>query len=167
MSFGDRSEISRASKAGWGVRSIARHLVRCPSVISREIWRNTMKTRGYQAVTADVAAQRRRARPQQRKVAKDPVLQARVEADLAASWTPNEIAGRLRLEAADATVDRMANSPDARGAPSLAKRSTSTSTPSRRASSPSAASSCSPTAPGAGPARPAGLGAGRSWGWCR
>lgn len=115
LSFSDRSEISTASKAGWGVRRIARHLGRCPSVISREIRRNTTATRGYQAVTADVRAQRRRARPQQRKVAKDPVLQARVEADLAASWTPNEIAGRLRLEAADTTVERMTNSPDARG----------------------------------------------------
>ena len=38
-----------------------------------------------------------------------------MEADLAASWTPNEIAGRLRLEATDPTVERMANSPDARG----------------------------------------------------
>ena len=36
-------------------------------------------------------------------------------ADLTASWTPNEIAGRLRLEATDPTVERMANSPDARG----------------------------------------------------
>ena len=115
LSFGERSEISTASKAGWGVRRIARHLGRCPSVVSREIRRNTTKTRGFQAVTADVAAQRRRARPQQRKVARDPLLQARVEADLAASWTPNQIAGRLRLEAADPTVGRMANSPDAQG----------------------------------------------------
>lgn len=115
LSFSDRSEISTASKAGWSVRRIARHLGRCPSVILRELHRNSTKTRGYQAVTADVRAQRRRARPQQRKVAGDPVLQARVEADLAASWTPNEIAGRLRLEATDPTVERMANSPDARG----------------------------------------------------
>ena len=115
LSFSDRSEISAASKAGWSVRRIARHLGRCPSVISRELHRNSTKTRGYQAVTADVRAQRRRARPQQRKVAGDPVLQARVDADLAASWTPNEIAGRLRLEATDPTVERMANSPDARG----------------------------------------------------
>ncbi|MGO3053529.1 IS30 family transposase [Brevibacterium sp. S111] len=115
LSFSDRSEISTASKAGWSVRRIARHLGRCPSLISRELHRNSTKTRGYQAVTADVRAQRRRARPQQRKVALDPVLQARVDADLAASWTPNEIAGRLRLEAADPTVERMANSPDARG----------------------------------------------------
>ncbi|MBE4696411.1 helix-turn-helix domain-containing protein, partial [Brevibacterium casei] len=86
LSFSDRSEISAASKAGWSVRRIARHLGRCPSVISRELHRNSTKTRGYQAVTADVRAQRRRARPQQRKVAGDPVLQARVDADLAASW---------------------------------------------------------------------------------
>ena len=52
-------------------------------------------------VRADVRAQRSRVRPQQRKVAKDPVLQARVGADLTASWTPNEIAGRVRLEAAE------------------------------------------------------------------
>nr|WP_245528724.1 IS30 family transposase [Brachybacterium squillarum] len=115
LTFSDRSEISTATKAGWGVRRIARHLGRCPSVISREIHRNTTKTRGYQAVTADVTAQRRRARPQVRKVAADPVLQARVEADLIASWTPNEIAGRLRLEAADPTVEPMGNSPDAAG----------------------------------------------------
>ena len=115
LTFSDRSEISTASKAGWSVRRIARHLGRCPSAISRELHRNSTKTRGHQAVTADVRAQRRRARPQQRKVAKDPVLQARVDADLAASWTPNEIAGRLRPEAADPTVERMANSPDARG----------------------------------------------------
>ena len=115
LTFSDRSEISTASRAGWSVRRIARHLRRCPSVISRELHRNSTKTRGYQSVTADARAQRRRARPPQRKVAKDPVLQARVDADLAASWTPNEIAGRLRPEAADPTVERMANSPDARG----------------------------------------------------
>ncbi|GAA1311854.1 hypothetical protein GCM10009591_22530 [Brachybacterium tyrofermentans] len=84
-------------------------------MVSREIRRNTTKTRGYQAVTADVKAQHRRARPQTRKIAADPVLEARVNADLAASWTPNEIAGRLRLEAADPTVERMANFPDAQG----------------------------------------------------
>ncbi|MCV7455728.1 IS30 family transposase [Micrococcus luteus] len=108
-------EISTGSKAGWGVRKIASHLGRCPSVVSRELRPNSTKTRGYQAVTADVKAQRQRSRPQVRKVAKDPVLEARVNADLAASWMPNEIAGRLRLEAADPTVERMANSPDAQG----------------------------------------------------
>lgn len=115
LTFTERMEISTGSKAGWGVRKIASHLGRCPSVVSRELRPNSTKTRGYQAVTADVKAQRQRSRPQVRKVAKDPVLEARVNADLAASWMPNEIAGRLRLEAADPTVERMANSPDAQG----------------------------------------------------
>lgn len=43
------------------------------------------------------------------------MLGARVSADLAASWTPNEVADRLRLEVAAPTVERMANSPDAQG----------------------------------------------------
>ncbi|WP_255555828.1 helix-turn-helix domain-containing protein [Tessaracoccus palaemonis] len=83
LSFSDRSDISTASEAGWGVRKLARHLGSCAWVIFREIHRNTTKTRGCQAVTADVAAQRRRSRFRARKVAADPVLQARVEADLA------------------------------------------------------------------------------------
>src|SRR5699024_9791296 len=128
---------------GWGCRSvtgrrIARHLGRCRSVISREIRRNTTKTRGYQAVGADVKAQRRRARPQQRKVATDPVMQARVEADLAASWTPNEIAGvaacawrrQTRLSAVWRTL------PTRKAAPSPVRRSTSTSTRPHVVSSP-------------------------------
>lgn len=85
LTFNDRSEISTAPKAGWGIREIARHLGRCPSVISRVVRRNTTATRCYQAVTADGRAQRRRSRPQARKVARGPVLHARVETDLAAS----------------------------------------------------------------------------------
>ena len=89
LTFTERMEISTGSKAGWGVRKIASHLGRCPSVVSRELRPNSTKTRGYQAVTADVKAQRQRSRPQVRKVAKDPVLEARVNADLAAS-VPND-----------------------------------------------------------------------------
>ncbi len=45
----------------------------------------------------------------------DPVLAARVKADLARSRTPRQIAGRLRLEATDASVEIMTKSPDAQG----------------------------------------------------
>lgn len=84
-------------------------------MISCELRRNGTKTRDYQAVTAGVKAEHRRSRPQARKVVADPVLEARANADLAAPWIPNEIAGRLRLEPADPTVERMSNSPDAQG----------------------------------------------------
>ena len=63
LTFTERMEISTGSKAGWGVRKIASHLGRCPSVVSRELRPNSTKTRGYQAVTADVKAQRQRRLP--------------------------------------------------------------------------------------------------------
>ena len=167
LTFTERMEISTGSKAGWGVRKIASHLGRCPSVVSRELRPNSTKTRGYQAVTADVKAQRQRSRPQVRKVAKDPVLEARVNADLAASWMPNEIAGRLRLEAADPTVERMANSPDAQGRTVSGEAIYQYIYAIPRENSPSVGFSCSPNGPSAGPARTAAPEAGRSWGWSR
>lgn len=66
LAFAERMGISTGSKAGWGVRRIASHLGRCPSAVSREIRRNSTKTRGYLPVTADVKAQRERSRPQVR-----------------------------------------------------------------------------------------------------
>lgn len=66
-------------------------------------------------VTADVASERKRSRPQARKVSLDPVLTARVLADLKRSRTPRQIAGRLRLEADDASVELMTGSTPAHG----------------------------------------------------
>lgn len=115
LTAADRSEISTGIKAGWSLTAIAAHIGRCRSVVSREVARNSTKTRGYRMVHADVAAQRRRARPQPGKVGSDPVLRARVLADLRRSRTPRQIAGRLHLEARDDTVEVMEGSPDARG----------------------------------------------------
>ena len=60
LTVADRAEISTGLKAGWSVRAIARQIGRAPSVVSREIARNSTKTRGYRLVHADCAAQRRR-----------------------------------------------------------------------------------------------------------
>lgn len=94
---------------------IAKALGRATSVVSREVARNATKTRGYKMVAADVAAQKRRSRPQARKVSRDPVLKARVLADLKQSRTPSQIAGRLRLEAGEDTVGLMKGSTPAAG----------------------------------------------------
>jgi len=115
LTIADRIEISTGVKAGWGVRSIARHLGRDPGVISREIARNRNADGTYRAVGADVKAERRRARPKARKVAACEVLRARVLADLRESRTPRQIAGRLRLEATGASVELMPNSLPADG----------------------------------------------------
>ncbi len=115
LAFADRAEIATGLKAGWGVRKIARHIGRDPSVVSREITRNSTKTKSYRPVTADCAAERRRARPRARAVQADPVLRARVVADLKRSRTPRQIAGRLRLEAAEPSVGLMPGSLPAKG----------------------------------------------------
>jgi len=64
LTVGDRVEISTGLKAGCSIRVIAAHIDRCPSVVSREVRRNTTTTRGYKIVSADCRAQRRPARPQ-------------------------------------------------------------------------------------------------------
>lgn len=115
LTAADRVEISTGLKAGWSAAKIARSIDRATSVVTREVARNSTKTRGYRVVTADVAAQRRRRRPQARKVATDPVLRARVLADLKRSRTPRQIAGRLTLEAQDDTVGLMKGSTPAQG----------------------------------------------------
>ncbi|CCI51465.1 IS30 family transposase [Nostocoides jenkinsii] len=115
LTIKDRAEISAGLKAGWSPARIARDLGRDRSVITREIARNSTKTCGYRVVSADVRAQRRRARPQPRKVAADPLLGQRVLADLRQSRTPRQIAGRLKLEAEDATVEVMKGSLPAGG----------------------------------------------------
>ena len=87
------------------------------------------------------------------------MLQARLEADLAASWTPHAIAGRSRREAADPTVERMANSPDAQGRTVSAEAIYQYIYAMPAGSSHGGGSSCSPSAPSAGPAPPVGPGA--------
>ncbi len=115
LTVADRVEISTGLKAGWSIRRIAAHIDRAPSVVCREIARNTTKTRGYRLVSADEKAKERRARPQEHKVAADPLLRARALADLKRSRTPRQITGRLTLEAQDASVGPVKGSPSAQG----------------------------------------------------
>ena len=112
----DRAGIAAGLKAKLTLTDIALDLGRSVSVISREVRRNGAGSVGYGPVTAHSAAGARRLRPQVRKIDADPVLVARVKADLRQSRTPRQIAGRLHLEASGATVELMNASPDANGA---------------------------------------------------
>jgi len=115
LTFEDRMEIAVGDRAGWGPRRIGRVIGRSASVVSRELKRHRLADGTYKPVTADARAGRSRRRPKDRKVARDQVLAARVLADLGRSRTPRQIAGRLRLEAEDASVATMKHSPDAGG----------------------------------------------------
>lgn len=115
LTFQDRAQIAAGVKQGLSDRQIGELIERDHTVVWRERHRNQLASGRYKAVSADCRARRRRARPQQRAIDADPALKQRVWADLKRSCTPRQIAGRLRLEATDATVGAMAKSPDAHG----------------------------------------------------
>ena len=100
LSFEEREEIAVGRAAGESVRRIAARIGRSPSTISRELARNTVRGR-YRASTAQIAATGRASRPKLAKLATNPVLRARVEADLARRRSPEQIAGWLRREFPD------------------------------------------------------------------
>ena len=63
----DRAAIAKGLQEGCSLRRTADRIGRSVSVVSREIRRNGGKC-GYQPVTADVKAQKRRSRPKIRKI---------------------------------------------------------------------------------------------------
>ncbi|WP_408608324.1 transposase [Actinocorallia populi] len=103
LTLEEREEIAVGRERGEGVREIARRIGRVPSVVSREIRRNS-STGCYRVFTAHRRAVERGRRSQQRRLDGELVLRERVLADLRYGRTPNQIAGRLKLEAADGTV---------------------------------------------------------------
>ena len=101
LSFGEREEIALGRAAGESVRSIAGRLGRSPSTISRELHRNQDREGRYLATTAHALAYRRASRPKPAKLTTNKLLRARVEKDLEKKYSPEQIAGRLRVEFPD------------------------------------------------------------------
>src|SRR5512144_3132311 len=100
LSFAEREEIALARARGESMRCIARRLGRSPATVSRELRRNTDR-HGYRATTAHALAWERASRPKPAKLAVNLALRAKVEQDLAGRYSPEQIAGRLRLEFPD------------------------------------------------------------------
>ncbi|MGD2132006.1 MAG: IS30 family transposase [Maricaulaceae bacterium] len=96
LSLAEREEISRGLSAGLSLRAIARGLSRPASTVSREVARNG-GWRGYRAARADQAAWDRALRPKPAKLARNPALARVVAGKLALDWSPEQIAGWLKL----------------------------------------------------------------------
>jgi len=92
----EREEISRGLAQGHGVRALARQLRRPPSTISREIRRHGGRTI-YRADAAERRAWQRARRPKPCRLATRPPLRRVVATKLAADWSPQQIAGWLRV----------------------------------------------------------------------
>jgi transposase, IS30 family len=94
LSLAEREEISRGLAAGLSFRGIAEGLGRAPSTVCRQVTSNGGRRR-YRALTADGAAPKKAQRPKVAKLARCRRLRAKVEAKLAAKWSPEEISGDL------------------------------------------------------------------------
>src|SRR5687767_5778679 len=96
LSLAEREEISRGLAASRSLRSIAASLGRSPSTVSREVASNG-GTRRYRAAVADRQAWARATRPKPCKLAKNLRLAGIVAEKLQRRWSPQQIAGWLKL----------------------------------------------------------------------
>ena len=96
LSLAEREEISRGLVHGRSLRQIACGLGRAPSTISREVVRNG-GVGPYRAASSDKQAWRRALRPKTCKLVTNPRLQRLVEAQLLRNWSPQQIAGWLKI----------------------------------------------------------------------
>jgi len=91
----ERYRIADLKADGLSLRAIGRALGRAASTISRELERNALDSGGYRPHVADGSYMLRRQR--RASLETDTKLAAYVTDRLAEGWTPEQIAGRLRL----------------------------------------------------------------------
>jgi IS30 family transposase len=100
LSLQDREDIAAGVAAGESARAIAGRLGRPPSTISRELARNGGR-RKYRPSRAEQATWARAARPKLSKLALNERLREQVVEGLELQWSPEQIAGWLRVEFPD------------------------------------------------------------------
>src|SRR5665213_613510 len=92
----ERIEIARLSAQGCSIRQIAAALDRAPSSVARELKHNSGAQVGYKPVYAD--EQTRARRWSGSRLDRDDELHTDVLAQLHVGWSPEQIAGRARLQ---------------------------------------------------------------------
>jgi IS30 family transposase len=98
LTLAQREEIALGRARGDSIRTIATLLGRSPSTVSRELRRNADGLGRYRATTAHALAYHRASRPKPGKLVQNLELRGKVEADLAKKYSPEQIAGRLKVE---------------------------------------------------------------------
>ena len=96
LTLAEREEISRGIVAGQSIRSMARKLGRAASTVSREVGRHGGYDE-YRASVADQAAWVRAKRPKRCKLSLNGRLARLVAAKLRLEWSPQQIAGWLKI----------------------------------------------------------------------
>jgi IS30 family transposase len=101
LTLTEREEIALGRARGDSVRKVAELIGRSPSTVSRELRRNSDGLGRYRATSAHALAYDRASRPKPAKLLTNLVLRGKVEADLAKKYSPEQIAGRLKVEFPD------------------------------------------------------------------
>lgn len=96
----ERDQLARLHNCGWSIRSIAKKLNRSPSTISREIKRNGFK-KYYVSIHAHSLAIKRKSQAGRRHPLKNKSVYSYVLKKLRSGWSPEQIAGRLKLKYPD------------------------------------------------------------------
>lgn len=102
LDLDERCTIARLREDGRSIRQIAAALDRPPSTIARELKRNSGAKIGYRPGHAEERARARRWSGM--RLDRDQQLREEVLGRLAAGWSPEQVAGRLALEAGHARV---------------------------------------------------------------
>ena len=95
-----RGAIEVLLQEQYSVRAIALKLKVSPSTVSRELKKRSTPT-GYHAQSAQLDYQKRRERSRQKKKLNNSKRQKYVVAKLQCGWSPEQIAGRLKLDGKD------------------------------------------------------------------
>ena len=93
----ERCELARLRKEGYSIRQIASALDRSPSSVWREVKRNSRVSGEYEPKYADDQSWARRWTGS--KLDRDDSLRERVLSGLRAGWSPEQVSGRLAVEA--------------------------------------------------------------------
>uniref|UniRef100_UPI0011D2B392 IS30 family transposase n=1 Tax=Hoyosella subflava TaxID=639313 RepID=UPI0011D2B392 len=105
LSFEEREMIGMRYAAKCSIREIARQLDRAPSTVKREIDRGYSKTSGnrryYTPTYAQAKAEERAQRPKDSKLATNERLRSYVQDQLKRNLSPQQIAGRLKVDFPD------------------------------------------------------------------
>ncbi len=102
LDIDERYELFRLREAGVAQKEMALLMNRLESTISRELRRNALPKGGYRPGSADRIAQSRRRRCS--KLERLNPLGQQVRDRLAMGWSPEQIAGRLKLEGSEHTI---------------------------------------------------------------
>lgn len=94
----ERGEIMIGLRAGESMSSIADRLNRNRSVIWREVKNNSTEDGRYQCYWAQKRSERRRRGSRQRERIADRQIRSYVREKLEEGWSPEQIAGRIRLD---------------------------------------------------------------------